>query len=481
MYNLLSAQVQVGNFWDSKSWGLITVLAVLLLSLLLANVLKSKIKFLQKSLIPTSCIGGIIVLIVSFCYTMIVGKDEAGNYQNLFNTQVFGGNGLNTLYLITYHCLAIGFIASTLKRVEKKSDNKERVRDIFNSGVHTVLGYLLQGVLGLGITLILAATVFPDLFPASGLILPFGFGQGTGQALNWGTVYESKGFVGGANFGLTVAALGFLAASIGGVIYMHVAKRKNKDKLEEMGEKYQLSDFVSENEFPSSDSMDKMTVQIGLILLCYVLSYLIMWGLSSLIPSLTETLYGFNFLIGALMAVALKAAMNGLKKKNVIKREYINNHLMTRITGFAFDVMIVAGFAAIELQLLASYWHVLLLLAVVGTLATYFYCKFICDKLFPAYKDERFLAMYGMLTGTASNGMILLHEIDPEYKTPAANNLVYQQVPAICFGFPLMFLAPIAPDKPYLVLGIVIAMFILLNIILFRSKIFKRKKPAENK
>ncbi len=31
--------------------------------------------------------------------------------------------------------------------------------------------------------------------------------------------------------------------------------------------------------------------------------------------------------------------------------------------------------------------------------------------------------MFGMLTGTASRGMILLREIDPNYETPAANNL----------------------------------------------------------
>lgn len=44
--------------------------------------------------------------------------------------------------------------------------------------------------------------------------------------------------------------------------------------------------------------------------------------------------------------------------------------------------------------------------------------------------------MYGMLTGTASTGIILLREIDKDFKTPAADNLVYQNSPAIVFGFP---------------------------------------------
>ena len=84
--------------------------------------------------------------------------------------------------------------------------------------------------------------------------------------------------------------------------------------------------------------------------------------------------------------------------------------------------------------------------------------------------------MFGMLTGTASTGIILLREIDGEFKTPAADNMVYQNFPAIVFGFPLMLLATLAPARPWLTLGILIAFFAVMNLILFRSFIFKRRK-----
>ena len=84
--------------------------------------------------------------------------------------------------------------------------------------------------------------------------------------------------------------------------------------------------------------------------------------------------------------------------------------------------------------------------------------------------------MYGMLTGTASTGIILLREIDGEFKTPAADNLVYQNIPAIIFGFPLMLLATLAPKQPLLTFGILVAFFIVMNIILFRRQIFKFPK-----
>ena len=96
-------------------------------------------------------------------------------------------------------------------------------------------------------------------------------------------------------------------------------------------------------------------------------------------------------------------------------------------------------------------------------------------KLFPNYSEEQFLMMYGMLTGTASTGTILLREIDGEFETPAADNMVYQNFPAIAFGFPMMLLAAFCPKSDmatFITFGIRVVYFIVLNLVLFRSLIF---------
>ena len=118
---------------------------------------------------------------------------------------------------------------------------------------------------------------------------------------------------------------------------------------------------------------------------------------------------------------------------------------------------------------------VLLVMGVVGLVVTDVYVHFVCHKLFPKNAEPQFLAMYGMLTGTASSGIILLREIDGDFKTPVADNLVYQNFPAIVFGFPILILATMAPTKPYLILGIVAVFMVVINIVLFRSFIFRRK------
>ena len=152
---------------------------------------------------------------------------------------------------------------------------------------------------------------------------------------------------------------------------------------------------------------------------------------------------------------------------------------MTRVSNFFFDIMVVAGVAAIRLSILENYWGIILILGVVGLLITYFYNRLVAVKLFPEYQEEQFLTMYGMLTGTASTGIILLREIDNDFETPAADNMVYQNFPAIVFGFPMMLLATLAPQKPALTMVILIAFFIVMNVILFRSFIFRKRKKAE--
>jgi ESS family glutamate:Na+ symporter len=191
-----------------------------------------------------------------------------------------------------------------------------------------------------------------------------------------------------------------------------------------------------------------------------------------------SVIYGFNFLLGVLAATLIKAVMNFMKKHRIVNRQYTNDFLMTRCSNFFYDVMVVAGIAAIRLGIFEKYWGVIIILAVGGLVITYLYNLYVAKSLFPEYTQAQFLAMFGMLTGTASTGIILLREIDGDFKTPAADNLVYQNFPAIVFGFPIMLLATLAPVKPVLTCLILVGFFLVMNIILFRSRIFKRKKKA---
>ena len=459
----------MNNFWDSSVWGPFNLMALLLCALLAASLIKKKCTILEESLIPTSVLGGTLLLLISAVYKLISGN-------HMFEHNFFGGNGASVLEIITYHTLALGFIASTFTD-SKNTLGKERQTEIFNTGLTTVSTYMLQAIFGMGFTMLLAKFL-KDVFPVSGVLLCFGFGQGTGQAMNYGNIYETTyGFVGGKSFGLTIAAFGFLCASFGGVFYLRYLKKSGKvDIVIKRNTTVSTAKNVDDDRVPVFESMDTLSVQLAFVMGAYLLTYICMLVLGNLLPGLKAVIYGFNFLLGVLAATITKSVVQKLYTRGKLKKQYMNTFLMTRIRNFFFDIMVVAGIAAIQIDALGSYLWILIVIAIIGIIVTYIYNHFIAIKLFPNYSQEQFLGMFGMLCGTASTGIILLREVDPDFNSPVADNMVYQNFPAIAFGFPLMILATMAPEKPSLCMIILIAYFILLNIILFRSKIFKKKK-----
>ena len=228
-------------------------------------------------------------------------------------------------------------------------------------------------------------------------------------------------------------------------------------------------------------------MNIDTLRLVYLLCLFTMWGISTLgikylgkfgTNTLRPLIWGFNFLLGSIFAMVIKKIIVLLKKKKIMNHSYINDYMMSRLSGFFFDIMIVAGIAAIKWDNLEGVLWPLLIICILGGIATFLYVKYICKKIYPNYEYEAFFSIFGMLTGTASTGMILLREIDPNYETPAADNLVLQQMPAILFGAPLLLLIPFAGQSftnSLIMLGLVILMFIVYNLIVLWNHIFKPK------
>ncbi|MBR2446011.1 MAG: hypothetical protein IKB28_05015 [Clostridia bacterium] len=448
----------IESFGDEGVWSFLIQIFILILALLVGNILRRKIPFIRRSLIPTSLLGGLLIL--------------------LFKLLPFYDNVVNqaTMEIITYHALGIGFIALGLKQA--KDSQKTSAGKVMETGILTAATYVIQGLVGLAVTVALFYLI--GFFPGGGVILALGFGQGTGQALNYGKMYETDfGFVGGTTWGLTIATVGFIVASVIGVIYMNILRKKGKLKLRsEEGLKDSLEDFVSEGEIPVTESVDKFTINFCMVFLVYAIAYLIMRLVN------VNLIWGFNFLLGTILAAVVRWVIKMLKKGKLMHRELTNNYLLDRFSGLMFDLMIIAGVAAIDLSQLSGMWWQLLIVCALGTIATFIYLRLACNHLYPEYPNEAFFSMFGMLTGTASNGMILLREIDPKFETPAANNLVLQGIPAIAFGGVLLLLFNICDtiEHCWLVLAVLAAAWVVYSVILFRKAIFKKayaKKAAK--
>lgn len=460
----------VKSFATPDVWGVLIQFGIIAIGLLLGNVLRTKVPFLKKSLIPSALIGGALILIFKAIPGMNSFVDKT------------------SMEIITYHALGIGFVALALKnnRIESKSSTMK----VIETGTLTASTYILQGIVGLLVTI----PMFyfgKKIFYAAGLLLPMGYGQGPGQALNFGVIYMNhaadQGIAfPGADFGLSIAATGFIVGSVIGVVYMNILKKKGKINVSELKERQinTLQDYEGENEIPDTESVDKMSIQLCLVLFTYFLVYLFNSWIQSLdlgtfgTNTLKPLMWGFNFLLGTLFGILVKWVMNGFKKAKILKREYINNYLLNRISGSAFDVMIVAGTAAINFAEFRGFALPFILVCTIGAIATFIYVDRMSKHIFPNYRYEGFFSMFGMLTGTASNGMILLREIDPKFETPAANNLVLQTLPAVVLGFPVLLLVGYGPQSwnaTLITLGCCIAVFTVFTLFLLRSKIFKKR------
>ncbi|MBR4234927.1 MAG: hypothetical protein IKR85_02555 [Clostridia bacterium] len=456
------------NFWDQSIWSFVTVLAVLFGAMIVMNALRRNLPFLRKSLIPSSVLAGFGVLIAGAVWKRLTGKPMLST---------------TTLEALTYHGLGLGFVALSLRSTEKQKGRQAR-RDIFNTSTVVVSTYLLQGIVGLALTLALFYAI--KSFAAAGMLLPMGYGQGPGQAYTWGKNFSDLGFENGISYGLSVAACGFISASAGGVIYLgRIRRKKNVRRVENAEEIERLTaeTITAPGEIPLSESVDKLTVQFALVFIAYGIAYLLMYlvhtlcsGIKFYDNTVRPLMWGFNFLVGTAVAIGLKSVLNLLMRKNIMKRAYTNNFMLNRISGTMFDLMVAASIAAIDLGAFSHKEFVLplTLTCAVGAAATYLYCKWTCARLFGSYEDEAFLALYGMLTGTASTGVILLREIDPSFETPASSNLVYQNLWSIIMGFPMLLLMGYVAKSlawSWATLGIMLMLEALMLALMFRGKL----------
>jgi ESS family glutamate:Na+ symporter len=438
---------------ESLSFGVITVCAVCVF-MLIANILRRKIPFFRRSLMPTAVIAGLLGLLVK--ETVLA----------LFNINLFSLTALNGL---VYHLLPVGFIALCLREKDNyaneynKESQKFRRVAAAKSGTVIISTYLLQGLVGILITVILGITFMPELNKAVGIILPLGFGQGPQQASATGYIWDAAGYMaawgnGSArNFGLTIAAFGFLWASIPGIILVNqAAKRKGislrKEEFSTSGTTTSQT-IESPDEVPLSESIDKFTLQICMVGGVYLITIGLIIGIEILLRmsnvkfliELVPTIWGFSFMLAALVALCVKMILRRLVKTGIMHRKYPNSYMMNRISGAAFDLSITAALFLISIVALGTLWIPVLLISSVGGLVTIFYLRRLCVHVYKDYSDEAFLAFYGNLTGTIANGMILLREIDKDFETPASDDMVIGSSAAIIMGFPLLLLIAQAP------------------------------------
>jgi ESS family glutamate:Na+ symporter len=386
-------------------------------ALLLAGVgLRARVGFFQHFLVPSCLIGGLMGLVLM--------------HSGLLNLET------TTVEAVAYHFFNISFISVGLTRNDNGNDQAGKSGMLKGPAWMALmqgLTFPMQAALG-GVLVILLGWFGVGLFPTFGFLVPLGFNEGPGQALSIGKVWEGAGFADAATIGLTFAAVGYFCAFFIGVPLVNRGIRMGRATF---GPRQLPRDFLTGIlNGKATESAGRLTLHSGnaetlafqaaLVGGVYGLTTLAVVAIGWFLPAdVSRMLWGFFFFFGLGMALMVKGVMTRLNIDRLA-----DAGMQRRITGFSVDYLIVATVAAIQLKIVWDYWLPISMMALVnGVLTTLLVVYF--GRRLPAYSLERTAAIFGVVTGTVSCGLLLLRIVDPDFKTPVAYEIAVMNVFAL--------------------------------------------------
>ena len=450
-------------------WGVILYFLLIGGLMFSAKILKTWLPGLNKIVIPTALLAGVIGLIFSLVFAPIItGQDT------FYDTDLLGN--------IVYHALGIGFLALSLKRTPV--GQKESKKKIWSTGMIITSTYALQAVVGM----LLVFVFFSDKFIGSGMLVALGFGQGPGLALSIGRMWSDLLGGNGDTLGVSYSFLGFVFGGTVGVLLINIfSRRKGVDKPKSYSEESTIKEMIEIETVKEISVLDGLTTQAIIIAIIYGAVYLTLEFLNyalSLLGGAGEQVFGlirgFNFIIAILYALLYKQILIAFERKGKNVRFMTNNYILSNITSLAFNIMIASSVLTITLEFLSTYGIQLIVTSIAAGLVTLFYVRFLTKRVYTQYHEEYFIGLFGMLTGVASTGLALLKGVDPKLETPVSEEMVLGSGTAITMALPLFillfiptFTADLGNDMLWTLItffGIVIYVLIMLTILLVRGK-----------
>lgn len=400
----------------SFDWTFFIHLGIIASALMVSTLIRAKVRFFQRFLIPNALTAGFILLpLYNYVFPLI-------------------GLGTETLEALTYHLLSISFVAMSLRKAPKR----KRDGRIFATSVSVLSQYAIQTVLGLVLTLIMIKTFIPDLFHSFGWLMPLGFVLGPGQAFSIGEGWRVAGIEGAGSIGLTFAAIGFIVSSFGGVFLINYGIRKgwmSKEHAEILNKKgIKRGVYPRGSRLPvgsllttETEAIDSMTLNGGMVLIAYLLAFLFLtlvtWILGFVGPTgerLATNLWGISFIFAAIAGLGIKGFLHAARIDHIL-----DNQTLTRVSGFAVDFMVTSAIAAISLVIVGQYWLPIVILSVVATIGCLVQVPWFTSRIFKDHQFHRMLLIFGVSTGTLSTGLALLRVVDPDFETPVASDYAY--------------------------------------------------------
>jgi len=390
-------------------WTLFTDFGLILGLLLIGQLLRTKVKLVQKLFIPPSLIAGTLGLIL-------------------------GANGLQWLpfsnQLGTYSAVLIALVFASLPLASPKFSMNEVKGRVGSIWAYAQLGMLLQWSIAGLFGLFVLNIIWPDLNPAFGIMLPTGYYGGHGTAAAIGAAFNNLGWEDATSLGMTTATVGIVLAIVVGLMFIKMAARRGdtcfikdfselphdlrtglipKERRESAGEST-----------TSSIAVDSLAFHLAFIFVIAFIGYLISVGVKSYAPKLELPVFSCAFIVGLL-------SKKLFDKTGVT--EYICPQQTNKLSGTFTDLLVAFGVASIKMSVVLKYAAPLIMLMVFGVGLVWVITFYLGRRLSKTYWFERSIFAWGWWTGTMAMGLALLRIVDPKMQSKVVDDYALAYLP----------------------------------------------------
>lgn len=418
----MTTEIMIGFSWLS-------------IMIIIGAFLRYKVRVFQNMLIPSSAIGGII----GFIFINLGVINISAELLQSFVTELF---------ILSF--ISIGLTGNNdngSNDLNNKSRSKMITKGVIWFAVAWGLFVNLQALVGM--LTIKGMNIFGVVMdPMYGLLLPFGFSMGTGQAITYGTMAESEfGFQGAASLAITFAVVGYALATFVGIPLARFGIKKGLAKYSEDFTKDMLKGVMpkdSNNQLGKftfhSSNIETLAFHIAMIGVVYLFAYYTMNLIASILPeNIASFILGSLFIFGVLWGLIFSFTTKKMKLTHLFSTD-----IQKSITGWTIDFMIVASFMSVSLELIGEFIIPLIIITIIGGLVTTVVCFLIGQRMGSHYDFERTISFYGLVTGQVPNSLLLLRIVDPRFTTPPALEIaIYNSILPIALGQIFLGIAPI--------------------------------------
>ena len=398
---------------DLTPWQLFVDFGFAAVLLLLGQLIRSNVRFVQQLFLPASVVGGFLGL--------ALGPNGAGLLAMSGSISAYPG-------------ILIALVFATLPFASEHVQFRALSRRVMDLWAFSSVAILLQWGIGILFTIVVLQTMWQEINPGFGALIAAGFVGGHGTAAAIGDSFGELGWPHGGSLAMTSATVGILSSIIGGTVWVKWGTRSGDARLVTAFDQLPKSartGLVEEGDRDStgretvaSSSIETLAFHFALIATAALIGYYLSRWSSGIFPHGKLPIF--------CLAYVASSGLHALLRSLRVTR-YVDTRTIRHIGGGLTDLLVVFGIASIVPAVIVQYAAPLSLLLLAGIATCGLLFRYLGPQFFSTFWFERSLFTWGWITGVTALGIALLRIVDPKNESDALAD----------FGLAYLFIAPI--------------------------------------